>query len=187
MKTLACSLAFVYFFTQIAFAHLPFGAALPQAGRPIVLIQDVHGHLEAQKNIALFLDQRLKESKQKSLAIGVEGATGLFRFEIYRAFPDTSLIKGIGEDLLAEDRIAAAEYFGLTHPSARLMGVEEPDLYRKNVEAYLSAYPLQEKLKKNLAKSMRRLASNFPFEINSPTCRTWPAFAKRGESPLAIQ
>ncbi|MFN0118279.1 MAG: AAA domain-containing protein [Elusimicrobiota bacterium] len=112
---------------------------------PVIIFQDIHGHPEAQRNIAtsfsLFRDKR---------PIGVEGGTGEFDFSLYHELPNSKITKDIASQFLNENKIAAAEYYGLTMPSEKLIGIETSALYLQHVDVYKKANLNQQKIKKEL-------------------------------------
>jgi hypothetical protein len=148
--------------SQTALAQ--WGAALPYSQNPlqksslihpIYIFQDIHGHLEAQKSIAESLKKLAHPLKE--LRIGVEGAAGPFNFVPYLAFPDPAVTRQIGEEFLKENRIPAPVLDGLTDGHLKLEGIEVPELYRSNVQAYRDALLVQDRLKETWAQEEKEL------------------------------
>lgn len=108
-------------------------------GTPIILIQDVHLNVEAQKNIGRRLF-RLHKAHPR-LRIGVEAAYGRFDFAPYRQFPDKKVTKNIADHLLKNDRIAGVSWLGLVaqEPLPTVVGVDDAELYHQNVQALRAA------------------------------------------------
>jgi hypothetical protein len=137
------------------------------AGAPfVVLVQDAHGIESAQKNVARILEHvQSSLSEEEHLLVGLEGATGAFRHEIYRAWPHASARRETAEFLLNRSLINGAEFHALTAERAPLLwGLEDKSLYLKNVEAYrkgaaLSAGALSGSLGEALAEAKRRAYS----------------------------
>jgi hypothetical protein len=108
-------------------------------GRPdVIFIKDLHAQLEAQKNIAAFLNGLARDGR--SVTVGVEGASGPLDFRPFRAFGNKRLAEQLAGAYLAWDWIQAPEYAGLTGPETlNLVGVEDRALYRGNLTAYKRA------------------------------------------------
>ncbi|MFN0118498.1 MAG: hypothetical protein ACKVQC_09440 [Elusimicrobiota bacterium] len=128
-------------------ALLPFGTIqkiqnpIQKPQGTVIYIQDVHGHLEAQKNISQII---LKIWEQHPSAhLGLEGAEGRFSTESYRQFsPDMN--KKMGSFLFNENLITGAEYAGFVTPeNPTIIGVEDAKSYLENVAAIKKALPLQ--------------------------------------------
>ncbi|MBL8024481.1 MAG: hypothetical protein JNK54_09415 [Elusimicrobia bacterium] len=108
-------------------------SARPSA--PLVIhIQDVHGYLDAQENMAKII-QNLAEGSDLSL-IGLEGAGGAFSIDDFRRYPNAEIRSRVAHFFLKKDLIGAGEYAALTSTKTlTLWGVEEMSLYRQNVVA----------------------------------------------------
>jgi murein DD-endopeptidase MepM/ murein hydrolase activator NlpD/Zn-dependent protease len=107
-------------------------------GSPVLVVKDLHGHEAAQKGVTDFL---LASVGRRPTLVGVEGATGPLDFSGYRGFPNPAATRAIAEGFLAKGWIQGVELAGLTGPEGALavVGVEDPDLYRGNVEAFRAA------------------------------------------------
>lgn len=101
----------------------------------VVLVQDVHGVVEAQTNIS-----RMLESFQARLGLellGLEGAAGGFILNKFRAVGEPEALRWASDVLLRERVLSGAEHFALNAPGVvELWGVESADAYLANVEAY---------------------------------------------------
>ncbi len=101
---------------------------------PIMIhIQDIHGQMEAQVNIASLL-RKISETHPDAL-IGLEGSAGLIDLTPFRG-PDPAMNSEVGAFFFNTGLIAGPEYAALTSshlPS--FLGVEDRELYLKNVEA----------------------------------------------------
>ena len=125
---------------QFAQSILPFGTVRfvresKKAGAPLVLhIQDVHGNLEAQRNIAEMVLALARDHGVR--LVGLEGAWGGFAADEFRPYPDQDSVKKVGRYFLKKELISGAEYAGLASETPMtLWGIEDPALYRANVEA----------------------------------------------------
>lgn len=132
---------------QVPASAFPALAPIPKTrglDSKLILIQDIHGLAEAQRSIVDTLATE-RETVRNPLIIGVEGASGTFDLSFYHALPNRAAVAEIADEFLAEGRIGAAVHYGLTHPESRLIGIESPDLYRRNVAAYRSSLADKEK------------------------------------------
>jgi hypothetical protein len=123
---------------------------LPSAPSAVYLLQDIHSHKEAQLNIKETLDQ-IKTKLNRDVKVGIEGAAGKFNFSPYQAFPDKNITESIAYQLLDENLIAGPILNGLLEKQIELIGIESPDLYIGNVEAYRSALNQKEQIQNKLA------------------------------------
>jgi hypothetical protein len=146
----------------LAASAAPFGSlgtvhVSPRPGAPWVIhIQDVHGHLGAQKNMAGFL-AGLGRDKRLSW-VGVEGAAGGFRLEALQKFPYPDIVGDVGDYFLKENYIGGAERAVWTTPGLNLWGVEDPRDYLANIEAFKSGRARSPDLKARLALWSRGVA-----------------------------
>jgi hypothetical protein len=102
---------------------------------PLVIhIQDVHGYLDAQENMAKMI-QNVAEASPLTV-VGVEGAEGAFKIDDFRRYPNREIQTNVAHFFLKKDLIGAAEYAALTSTKPlTLWGVEDMTLYRQNVSA----------------------------------------------------
>lgn len=102
---------------------------------PLVIhIQDIHGYLEAQENVAKMI-QNLAEGSDLSL-VGLEGAGGPFSIDDFRRYPNAEIKSKVAHFFLKKDQIGGPEYAALTSTKTlTLWGVEDMSLYRQNVDA----------------------------------------------------
>ncbi|OVE76301.1 hypothetical protein BVX98_06260, partial [bacterium F11] len=120
----------------------------------IVYIQDVHGHLEAQKNIGSMILSVLEDHPKA--VIGLEGAAGDILMEEVRQ-SNLEINKEVGSFFLNAGIITGGEYAGFAaKTSPTLFGVEDPDLYLRNVAAVHSALLQQKKKLAHLQKEERQ-------------------------------
>ncbi|HOW27446.1 MAG TPA: S8 family serine peptidase [Elusimicrobiota bacterium] len=108
----------------------------------VILLKDLHGQQEAQKNIGEFL--KWLGRLDPNVVVGVEGAAGTMSFAPFRRFPDGQISQDIAGAYLNQNWIQGSEYAGLTaERELSFIGLEDPDLYLKNVKAYRDALPNQ--------------------------------------------
>lgn len=107
----------------------------PHSDRPLMIhIQDIHGNVGAQKNIAQMIEA-LSTARGVSL-VGLEGATGPFDLDDLRRFPDMDAKEDATNWAIKKDLIGGAEKIGITSEKPlTLWGIEDKSLYEANVEA----------------------------------------------------
>lgn len=123
----------------VAQAISPFGQVrriktAPAVDAPLVLhIQDVHGNVEAQRNMSGMV---LALAQKQSPLVGLEGASGAFDIDSFHAYPDADIVKNVADFFLEKDLIGGPEHAGLVaSKSITLWGVEDAALYLSHVEA----------------------------------------------------
>lgn len=100
----------------------------------VTIIQDAHDNDAAQ----LALSRTLTElaQKEKPLLVCVEGAWGPLSTDIFNLIQNETERSKMAEELLRGNIITGEEYVSITSPdSVKLIGVENPDLHRKNTTA----------------------------------------------------
>jgi hypothetical protein len=149
---------------RIAQSILPFGNVRfvresKKAGAPLVLhIQDVHGNLEAQQNIAEMVLALARDHNVR--LVGLEGAWGSFATDEFRPYPDQDIVKKVGRHFLKKDFISGAEYAGLASVTPlTLWGIEDSALYQSNVDAVKQSLAGQVPAEEFLASLTRGLDS----------------------------
>lgn len=120
---------------------------------PVVLyIKDIHTSFSAQKNIALILDFLTKQYDIQ--VIGTEGAEGNFDTSDLSAFPDLETREAVAEYFFNKGLIDGAEYLSIAmhdDSSARtfsIVGIENRDLYKINLNAYSCVKNQNDKLER---------------------------------------
>ncbi|MBI4395947.1 MAG: hypothetical protein HY548_02555, partial [Elusimicrobia bacterium] len=117
----------------------------------VLILEDAHHNEEAQRNIAGIIEA-LNNKADAPLLVGIEGSHGPLHFAPYRAFPDKQATRDIAESFMKQGLMTGPEYVGMTSPKLPLFwGVEDPALYRRNVQAYRAAAAAQETVRRKLA------------------------------------
>lgn len=137
--TLLCVSALLH--AEIPSVHIP-----PTAGKikqiyrgapsskTVIIIQDIHGHIETQKNIATILSD-LKQSLGTSMrTIGIEGDIGSIDVRVLRTIPDESLKTTIIKTLCSEGYLTGPETFASTYNDVGLYGMEDWTVYTQNMQ-----------------------------------------------------
>ncbi|MBV9080664.1 MAG: hypothetical protein JO102_06055, partial [Elusimicrobia bacterium] len=131
--------------------------ALPTPSRPksaavpvVVFVQDVHGQIAAQKNIAAILSGL--SAWRPGAVIGIEGAEGAIDAAPYRG-PRADANRFAASFFLNAGVIAGPEYAALAGEAALpMVGVETKSLYLDNVAAVRRAWPLREAMAAKVAE-----------------------------------
>jgi hypothetical protein len=127
---------------------------LPPNGAPrgvVYFIQDVHKNREAQNNIARTISNLIHSPSSSSpvALLGLEGAFAPYDLSYLRSFPDPVAAQVAAEELLFRHEISGPIYSVLTttSPIPSVVGVDDPDHYNANVEAYRRSLPHREEQK----------------------------------------
>ncbi len=171
-------------FLNASIAHLGLLNSRPQGHgtRPtIVLLQDVHHNVEAQRNIGEIL------KRTQNVVIGVEAANGAFNFAPFHSFPVPSAAKNIGDYLLAQNIISGASWAGLTAENklSSMVGVDDSQLYADNILAYQKAAPHQDTVLREI--EARYVSLEKSFETLTPAAQNLFASLRafhRGENTI---
>lgn len=141
---------------QIAQSIRPFGTVRyvresKKAGAPLIIhIQDVHGNLGAQQNMGGMVHALARDSGVR--LVGMEGAWGAFAVDEFRLYPNPDIVKQVGLYFLKKDLIGGPEYAGLAGDQPlTLWGIENPTLYRANVDAVKGSLANRERAETFLA------------------------------------
>jgi len=112
--------------------------------REVLIIMDAHCNYEAQKNIADLLADYT--TKFKPVLIGFEGAAGIIDVSDISRFPIRNAKEYVLDHFMKKGKINGVEYFNVLHKNLAqndfsensfvTVGVEDPDFYLKNLNAY---------------------------------------------------
>ncbi len=156
------------------------------SGKTILFIQDAHDSLEAQENIAKLIGNFVKEKGIKTVfEEGYEGPVPTEKF--FGFIKDPEIKQKVSYFLLDKLRIGGAEYAHINREQDfELIGVENLDLYSKNIEAYRDSSRKRKDTEADLDELLKHiliLANRyFPKELKS-----WLRFREgysKGERPL---
>ena len=101
----------------------------------IINIQDAHASIDAQKSIAKLLENI--SSRYDLGLIGIEGSSGAVDPTLVAAFPSREVRASVAQTLLGETKISGAEFYKIVSQNpVEIFGVEDPELYKTNVENY---------------------------------------------------
>ncbi len=112
----------------------PLSSIAETHNKTVVFIEDVHGNLDAQNNIATTLDFLFSSYGIK--LVGLEGAFGAIDLAPFRAFPNHDALRSATEHFVAEKKMSGALKMGLLSPETpALFGVDDQKHYRRNAMA----------------------------------------------------
>lgn len=110
----------------------------------LILIQDAHANYEVQQRIEKIIDRL--HSRCNANSIFVEGISGALDISLFRAFPFHELKKKIYAQYLKEGIVSGPEHYAITNDkNVDLIGVDDDDMYMKNVHSYANCLTLQKK------------------------------------------
>ncbi len=98
-------------------------------------LQDCHSSLSAQYSIVNILNRLLNDYDINIVAI--EGASGYIDTSLLKSFPDKEVKKEAASALMKEGKLSAGEFFSvITDKDIALYGVEDKELYYRNLESF---------------------------------------------------
>ncbi|OGW99778.1 MAG: hypothetical protein A3I73_06420 [Omnitrophica bacterium RIFCSPLOWO2_02_FULL_45_16] len=110
-------------------------AKLPNSNKTVIHIQDAHCNYPAQKSIREILNYITTEYGID--AVNCEGGKGSYDLTVFTDIGDKEIREKTSDFFVREGVLSAAEYFAVNNPKkVRLWGVEDADLYIKNLRIY---------------------------------------------------
>lgn len=142
------------------------------SGKTIYFIQDAHDSLEAQKNIASIIVHLTEKEKIKT--VFEEGYEGPVPTERYFGFvKDPGERLKVSSFLLDRLRIGGAEFAHINRKTEfKLIGADNLETYRKNIEAFREASRIQKDIDQDLQKVLTELRSLAAQKFPKPL-RDW--------------
>ena len=108
---------------------------VPDSTRTVIHIQDAHCNYAAQKSIAEILNYLTKE--YGIYAVNCEGGRGDYDLSVFTSIEEENVRQKTSDFFVKEGVVNAAEYFAVNNPQkVKLWGVEDTDLYIKNLKIY---------------------------------------------------
>jgi cytidylate kinase len=125
--------------------------------KTIIHIQDSHANYEAQSNIARVLES-LQEQYSGNLLVAIEGAEGQIDPSIIKSYPHKQAKEIVSDLLMKEGLITGAEFYSVfANKPVVLYGVEQEEIYNKNLEAFKQMQNAKEGIQEILDKSNKEL------------------------------
>ena len=125
----------------------------------VVLVQDVHNVLSAQKNIAEIvshIESAAARDNRGPVLIGLEGGVGAFDIKRFRAFRGNKGHRLASELLLKTNIISGPEYYAFQSDREPLLwGIETREDYMENAEAVRGSAPATERVTAAVAAAQR--------------------------------
>jgi hypothetical protein len=123
---------------------------------PVLIIQDIHEHSQAQRSVAGTLQEMMRNN---SLSwVGVEGAFDVLMFDDFHNLPDQTRVRQVSSELLNTGSMAAPSYVGITQPSPIVyQGIDDKFHYAENLKAYVEGRKLQPQLTPRINQQQARL------------------------------
>lgn len=114
----------------------------PHASQTFILVQDSHANYEAQSNISKIIESLVTTSKAVIGAVFVEGGEGRLETGALRSTADAAVREIVARYFLKIGYLSGTEFYGVTAKDAPapLFGIEERELYYRNLEAFRQAY-----------------------------------------------
>lgn len=153
----------------------------PTSSNPpvIIHIQEAHTNYEAQKHLAGILERLIKQHGLKLIL--VEGGSGDVSLSSMRRYSAPETRRTVADKYLKAGLIGGEEYLDIVsdYPLS-LWGVEDKELYKQNVNAFLEAETFQQSLKPVLA-SVRDAVEALKARLLSPVLKDLEAKTKAFE------
>lgn len=126
--------------------------------RWVLLIQDIHAHLNAQENISAIVDHLNQVYGIETFALeGGWSKTKLFKSN---KLPNSRAKQQLARALLEEEYITGPAYSGLFSPSPlKLVGIESKELYESNRRAFLAHLKGKEEAEEKIKAAEADLAA----------------------------
>ncbi|MBV9080607.1 MAG: hypothetical protein JO102_05755, partial [Elusimicrobia bacterium] len=139
---------------------------LVETGRPVLFIEDVHGSLEAQKNIAA----AVSAAAAPGVTVALEGASGPVDLSRCGRFEPHAALQAAADYLFSQLDFSGPAYALLSgRATSCVAGVDDDALYRRNADAYRRAAPLvpaaRASLEKRILDLNRRKAESFSADL----------------------
>jgi len=138
-----------------------------QGDATVYCIEDIHAHLEAQKNIHRILNLLNRElSQNRPQAILLEGASGFVDTGVFDAMPSESVRGEIIRIFLEMGELSGAESFVLKGGEKRplLWGMDDISLYARHLDVFKEALQKRQGDVQFLEKQKRELFSSLNAE-----------------------
>ncbi|MBF0216981.1 MAG: hypothetical protein HQL30_08325, partial [Candidatus Omnitrophica bacterium] len=115
----------------------------------IIHIQDAHCDYAAQLRISSMLEYLNK--KYGVDRVYMEGGAGEYDLSVFDTTDNGKIKQAVAENFMKNGELSGAEYYAVTNPGkVTLMGIEYPDLYIKNLDAYRDILPYRSGARKAL-------------------------------------
>ena len=132
----------------------------------VVHIQDAHCNYAAQHKISNIIEYLQKEYGINT--INLEGGKGEYDLSIFTRIYDKDIREKVADYFVKEGLVNGAEYFAINNPEkAELWGVEDTELYLKNLNVYRESLKHKEDVERYL-KELDHIVLNLKRHIYNP-------------------
>jgi len=137
----------------------------PDNAKTIIHIQDAHANSHAQYAIVDIIDYLNREYGIKT--INLEGGKGDYDLSLFTDIQNITAREKIADYFIKEGVVSAAEYYAINNPKkVTLWGIEDTELYVKNLSVYRDSLKYKDLVDKYLA-SLGHILSNLKIHIYS--------------------
>ena len=148
-------------------------------GKTIIHILDAHCNYSAQHAVAGIVDHL--SNNYNIDTIFLEGGSGDYDLSLFTNIRDSEMRYKISDYFVKEGRINGPEFYAINNPDKiKLFGIEEEDLYSKNLNIYRSSIPLKEDIDKYLDTFSGAIA-NLKLKVYSPELKELDERIKEAE------
>ena len=135
-------------------------------GKIIIHILDAHCNYSAQHAVAGIVEHL--SNNYNTDTVFLEGGSGDYDLSLFTNIWDSEMRYKISDYFVKEGRINGPEFYAINNPDKiRLFGIEEEDLYYKNLNIYRSSIPLKEDIDRYLDALSNGIA-NLKLKVYSP-------------------
>ncbi|MBN1871354.1 MAG: hypothetical protein JW800_02160 [Candidatus Omnitrophica bacterium] len=132
----------------------------------VIHIQDAHCNYAAQHKISDIIEYLHNEYGIDT--INLEGGKGEYDLSIFTRIYDKGIREKVADYFVKEGLVNGAEYFAINNPEkAELWGVEDTELYLKNLNVYRESLKHKDTIEKYL-KELDHIISNLKRHIYNP-------------------
>lgn len=138
---------------------------VPNGNKTVIHIQDAHCNYGAQKTIAEILGYLTKEYGIS--AVNCEGGSEDYNLSPFTNIPEKDIREKTSDFFVKEGVVSAAEFFAVNNPQkVKLWGVEDADLYIKNLTIYRDSLSHKSEVERYI-KSIAYIFDNLKRHIYS--------------------
>lgn len=138
---------------------------VPDSKRTVIHIQDAHCNYAAQRSIVEILAYLTTE--YGVYAVNCEGGAEGYDLSVFTNIQGKSVREKTADYFVKEGVVSAAEYYAVNNPQkVKLWGVEDPDLYIKNLKIYKDSLAHKSEVDRYI-KSLRYILDNLKRHIYS--------------------
>lgn len=139
---------------------------VPDSARTVIHIQDAHCNYAAQKRISEILSYLTAE--YGIYAVNCEGGKDNYDLTVFTAIDENDIREKVSDFFVKEGVVNAAEFFAANNPDkAKLWGVEDADLYIKNLKIYKESLVHKDEVDRYI-RSIMHILGKLKKHIYSP-------------------